>query len=300
MRIKHLPLRAKTVVEGFYNGLHRSPFHGFSVEFSEYRPYSPGDDPRSLDWKLYARSDRYYVKRFEDETNRRCYLLVDQSRSMRFGSLAYGKAEYARTVAATLAYYLTLQRDNVGLLTFDAGVGEFLPARHRPGHLHRLMGILEHESEGRGTDLTGPLGQIAALIHKRGLVVLISDLLAPIDALKTNLAYLRSRGHEVLVLRVLDPREVAFTLDEPAMVTDMETGREMFVDPRTAEQEYRRRFAEHEDAVRGDCAALGVDFARLRTDEPLEQALFDLVASQRRRGRSSIRGRAAAGAGGVR
>src|SRR3954465_1587194 len=138
MTIRSLELRARAVVEGFWNGIHRSPYHGFSVEFSEYRQYTPGDDLRYLDWKLFARSDRYYIKRFEDETNLRCYLLVDLSRSMGYGSLQYTKVEYARTAAATLAYFLSLQRDAVGLVTFDEGIADYLPARFRPGHLHRL------------------------------------------------------------------------------------------------------------------------------------------------------------------
>src|SRR3954471_6773350 len=148
MRIKSLQLRARIVVQGFLSGLHRSPHHGFSVEFSEYRQYTPGDDLRYLDWKLFARSDRYYLKRFEDETNLRCYLLVDLSRSMGYGSLAYNKAEYAKTAAATVAYFLSLQRDAVGLVTFDAGIQEYLPARYRPGHTHRLMVALERSPAG--------------------------------------------------------------------------------------------------------------------------------------------------------
>src|SRR5687767_15862579 len=132
MRIKSLQLRAKIVVQGFLNGLHRSPHHGFSVEFSEYRQYTPGDDPRYLDWRLYARSDRYYVKRFEDETNLRCHLLVDLSKSMGFSSLAYDKASYAKTAAATIAYFLSLQRDAVGLVTFDTAIQDYLPPRFRP------------------------------------------------------------------------------------------------------------------------------------------------------------------------
>src|SRR5215469_10681651 len=138
MRIKNLQLRAKVVVEGLLSGLHRSPYHGFSVEFSEYRQYSDGDDLRYLDWRLFARSDRYYIKRFEDETNLRCYLLVDLSRSMGFGSLAYSKADYAKTAAATFAYFLSTQRDAVGLTTFDERIGDYLPARFRPGHMHRI------------------------------------------------------------------------------------------------------------------------------------------------------------------
>lgn len=163
MRIKNLELRAKLVVDGFLSGLHRSPYHGFSVEFTEYRQYSPGDDLRFLDWRLFARSDRFYLKRFEDETNLRCYLLVDLSRSMGFHSAAlkYDKAEYAKTVAATIAYFLTLQRDAVGLITFDQAIREYVPARFRSGHLHRLMMLLEHQLAGTATNIGLPLEQVA-------------------------------------------------------------------------------------------------------------------------------------------
>src|SRR5436190_10913516 len=162
MRIRSLQLRARIVVQGFASGLHRSPLHGFSVEFSEYRQYTPGDDPRYLDWRLYARSDRYYLKRFEDETNLRCHLLVDLSRSMGYGSIDYTKVEYARTAAATLAYFLAMQRDAVGLVTFDERIADYVPARYRPGHLHRLMLCLERAVAGTSTDLASPLEQVVA------------------------------------------------------------------------------------------------------------------------------------------
>src|SRR5438309_5673738 len=175
MAIKNLELRAKVVVEGFWNGLHRSPYHGFSVEFTEYRQYSPGDDPRYLDWRLYARTDRYFIKKFEDETNLRCHLLVDNSRSMTYGSLSYTKAQYANTLAATLAYFLYLQGDAVGLLTFDERIREYLPARHRPGHLRHIMLKLEQPASGAATNLTVPLHRIVRTVKKRALLVLISD-----------------------------------------------------------------------------------------------------------------------------
>jgi uncharacterized protein (DUF58 family) len=292
MRIRNLQLRAKSVVEGFYNGLHRSPFHGFSAEFSEYRPYTPGDDPRYLDWKLFARSDRFYIKRFEDETNRRCYLLVDLSRSMGYGSIGYTKIEYARTMAATLAYYLSLQRDSVGLLTFADDVYEFLAARHRPGHFHQFLVCLERSLQGTSTNLAAPLERIAKTIRKRGLVIWISDLLAPIESVQQNLGYLRSRGHEVVVLRVLDPAEIDFQLDGATMLQDLESGREMFIDPEVAAADYRARFAEHEQAIRDLCDPLGVDFYRTPTDQPLEQVLFHILNTQLRRGRNASRVRA--------
>jgi uncharacterized protein (DUF58 family) len=289
MRIKNLQLRAKVVVEGFLSGLHRSPYHGFSVEFTEYREYTPGDDLRYLDWKLFARSDRYYLKRFEDETNLRCYLLVDLSKSMGFGSLTYDKAEYAKTVAATIAYFLSLQRDAVGLVTFDAAIKDYLPARFRPGHMHRLMLCLEKAPAGTGTDLTAPLEQIAKTARKRGLVVLLSDLLAPIGELETKLGYLRSRGHEVVVIRTLDPVEIDFPFEEAAMFQDLESGRELYVDPHLVRERYQQRFGEHRAALTQTCSKLGIDLYELATNQPLEMALFDLINARMRRGRQVAR-----------
>ncbi|HEX5446479.1 MAG TPA: DUF58 domain-containing protein [Pirellulales bacterium] len=293
MRIKNLQLRAKAVVEGVFSGLHRSPYHGFSVEFSEYRQYTSGDDLRFLDWRLFARSDRYYIKRFEDETNLRCYLLVDASRSMSFGSLAYDKGEYARTAAATLAYFLAAQRDAVGLVTFDERIQEYLPARYRPGQLHRIMLALGRALAGRATDLGVPLEQIARTASKRGLIVLISDLLAPIDALETQLGYLRSRGHDVMLMRVLDPAEIDFRFQNATQFEDLESGRQFYVDPPAARQRYLEQFAAHAAAIVRACNRLGIDYYQLATDRPLELALFDFLNSRLRRGRRSLRRRRA-------
>ena len=279
----------KVVVEGFLHGLHRSPYHGFSVQFSEYRQYTPGDEPRYLDWRLFARTDRYYVKRFEDETNLRCYLLVDMSRSMGFGSQPYTKSDYAKTAAATIAFFLSLQRDAVGLLTFDERVQEYLPARFRPGHLHRLILALEHTLSGRATNLQIPLEQLAATVHKRGLVILISDLLAPVEALEKHLGYLRSRGHEVVVLRVLDPAEQVLSFADASVVEDLETGRSLYIDPQAARNAYRERFETHAELIRQSCARLGIDFSVMSTEQPLESALFDLMHARIRRGRNAIR-----------
>jgi uncharacterized protein (DUF58 family) len=280
MRIKSLALRARIVVQGFLSGLHRSPHHGFSVEFSEYRQYSPGDDLRYLDWRLYARSDRYYIKRFEDETNLRCHLLVDLSRSMGYGSLGYTKVEYARTAAATLAYFLSMQRDAVGLVTFDQQIADCVPARYRPGHLHRLMVCLERAIAGTSTDLSGPLEQIAATVRRRGMVVLISDLLTATDALRTRLGYLRSQGHEVVLLRVLDPAELDFRFEQPAMFVDMESGRDLYVDPSSARQSYQANFSRHAKDIERICSELGIDLYPLTTSQPLELALFDILQSR--------------------
>ena len=293
MRIKSLELRAKLVVEGLWSGLNRSPFHGFSVEFTEYRQYTPGDDLRYLDWRLFARSDRYYIKRFEDETNLRCHLLLDMSRSMGYGTLSYTKADYAKTAAATLAYFLTMQRDAVGLLTFGETITEHLPARYRPGHMHRLMLCLEHALSGSTTDVTAPLERIAATVTKRGLIVLISDLLAPLEALEQNLGHLRARGHEVVLLRVLDPSELSFEFRDPAMFHDIESGRDLYVDPDTARESYLREFGRHAEAIAATCTNLGIDYYQLPTDRPLELVLSDFLNARMRRGRQVGRRRAA-------
>ncbi|HVT82602.1 MAG TPA: DUF58 domain-containing protein [Phycisphaerae bacterium] len=289
MRIKSLQLRARIVVQGFLSGLHRSPHHGFSVEFSEYREYSPGDDPRHLDWKLYARSDRYYIKRFEEETNLRCHILMDMSRSMGFGTLAYTKIDYARTIAATLAYFLAGQRDAVGLVTFDQKIAEIAPARYRPGHLHRLMICLERAVAGKSTNLAAPLEQVAATVRKRGMVVLISDLLAPAEALRQHLGFLRSQGHEVMIMRVLDPAEISFAFTKAALFSDMETGRELYIDPELARQQYTADFQRHQSEIEKLCRELGIDFYQMPTSTPLELSLSDFIRSRAHARRQVLR-----------
>lgn len=289
MAIKDLELRARLVVEGFWHGLHRSPYHGFSVEFTEYRQYTPGDDPRYLDWRLFARTDRYYIKKFEDETNLRCYLLVDRSRSMDFGSAGYTKSQYANTLAATLAYFLYHQGDAVGLLTFDEQIREYLPARHRIGHLRRLMLQLEKDVQGADTDLVAPLQRIVAMVRKRSVMVLISDFLAPIEALERNLTPLAASGHEVILLQVLDPTEVNFTFDKPVMFRDAESGRDLFIDPATARKGYLERLRVHQEAVLATCQRLGAGFRSLHTDRALELAMFDFLRERMQRAKRSSR-----------
>jgi uncharacterized protein (DUF58 family) len=283
MSIKNLELRARIVVEGFWTGIHRSPYHGFSVEFTEYRQYTPGDDPRYLDWRLYARSDRYYIKKYEDETNLRCHLLVDNSRSMTYGSLPYTKAQYANTAAATLAYFLYLQGDGVGLLTFDEQIRDYLPARHRRGHLRHLMLNLEKDAGGTQTDLTRPLQRIVEIVTKRGVMVFISDLLAPIEALEKNLASLGACGHEVIVFNILDPAELTFKFDKATIFHDMESGRDLYIDPHLARKEYLKRLESHLSRVEAICQKLGMSYHRFATDRPLELALFDFVRARSER-----------------
>jgi len=295
MRIKNLQFRAKSIVDGFHNGLHRSPLHGFSVEFSEYRPYSDGDDPRTIDWKLYARSDRYYIKKFEDETNRRCYLVVDKSKSMEYGSLQYTKCEYAKTLAATLAYYLTLQRDAVGLLTFDDDIVDMLTARFRTGQLKRILALLDKELAGASTDLQKPLAHLADLVRQRSLIILVSDFLVPVETLRAPLAMLRARRHEVVMVRVLDPAEVTLSLEQASMVQDMETGRELYVDPAVAKGTYQAKFKLHEASLVALAGQLGIGWTSLQTNESIEHVLFDFLSRQQRARVGSSRTRVRSG-----
>lgn len=281
-RIKTLELRAKVVVEGFLSGMHRSPYHGFSVEFSEYRQYSPGDDLKHVDWKVYARSDRFFVKKYEDETNLRCQLLVDQSRSMGFKGEGevMTKAEFGATLGATLAYFLHGQGDAVGVTTFAEGVLDYIPPKSRPGHLRRLMLLLEKTPEGRGTDLAGPLRRMAEISRKRGMFVLVSDLLAPVEELETRLGFLRARGHEVEVFQVLDRREMAFDFAAPSQFRDLESGREMFIDPAAAKSGYAERFEAHQARVAKVCGDRGIGLHQIVTDEPVEMALHRFLSGR--------------------
>jgi uncharacterized protein (DUF58 family) len=289
MSIRSLELRARAVVEGFLSGLHRSPYHGFSVEFTEYREYTPGDDLRYLDWRVFARSDRYVIKKFEDETNLRCHLITDQSQSMTFTSGSHTKAHYAATLAATLAYFLYLQGDAVGLLTFDERVRDYLPARHRADHLRQLMLALEKPAGGRATDLAAPLERAAQLMRKRGLVVLISDFLAPLEQLERSLMLLAASGQEAAVFQVLDPAELTLAFERPTLFQDMESGRELYIDPAAARGGYVEKMTAHGVALGAICQKLGVAYHRLTTDQPLELALYEFLQQRAKR---KTRGRA--------
>jgi len=289
MSIRNLELRARVVVEGFWHGLHRSPYHGFSAEFTEYRQYTPDDDPRYLDWRVFARSDRYFIKKFEDETNLRCYILADGSRSMAYGSNGHTKAQYAATLAATLAYFIYLQGDAVGLLTFDEQVREYLPARHRRGHLRHLMLALEKPAGGQATDLGAPLQRIVEIVRKRGLVLVISDFLAPLEKFEADLTALAACGHEIVVFQVLDRAELAFEFKEPLIFEDLESARTLFIDPGAARKEYLRKVESHCNGLRATCQRLGVSFHQLATDRPLEIILFDFLRERMQRRQSARR-----------
>ncbi len=280
MRIKSLELRAKSVVEGTWNGLHRSPYHGFSVEFTEYREYSPGDDPRHIDWKLAARSNQHYIKRFEEETNLCCHMLLDLSSSMQFHSLGYSKADYAKTLAATFAYFLSTQRDASGLIIFDEQVDSVVPARFTRGQLRRILIELERPPQGSHTNFVSPLKHAIETIKKRGLVVLISDLLSPLEDLNTHLGYLRAKGHEVALFQILDPSEIHLNFNETAIYEDLESGERMALNPKSAQANYQQQLNQHLEEIQNMCRKQGVHYHRLTTDTPLEAGLSDFLTDR--------------------
>ena len=296
MKIRHLEWRARSVVEGFWTGLHRSPYHGFSAEFTEYRAYTPGDDLRHVDWRVFGRSDRHVVRKFEEETNLRCLLLVDLSRSMAYGSGGHSKADYAATLAATLARFLHQQGDAVGLLSFDQRVREYLPPRHRSSHLRQIMLALEKSAGGTATDLVSPLRRVAELVRRRGRIVMISDFLAPLDALATVLGPLVAAGQEITLFQVLDPREMDFDFRTASLFEDVETGRTLYIDPTAARQGYLERFRAHGEALKSLAQNLGIALHTAPTDRPLETLLLD-VLQDRSRAQRGPRRRANPGSG---
>ncbi|SKA82043.1 Protein of unknown function DUF58 [Prosthecobacter debontii] len=282
-RIRSLELRAKVIVEGLWKGMHRSPYHGFSVEFSEYRAYVQGDDPRAIDWKVLARSDRTFIKKFEDETNLRCQLVVDHSRSMKFGSGPMTKADYAATLAATLALFLMQQGDAVGVTTFGPSLQEHIPARNRPGHLRRLMLELEKPAPAGATALDLSVKQLADLVRKRGVICLVSDMLAPVEKLERQLGLLGAMGHDVVVFHVMDRAEIDFRFDKAAHFRDLETGAERFIDPSVSREIYLNRLNVHRDFIRRACERQGIEYHWTPTDTSLEQVLFDFLSVRNRK-----------------
>ena len=281
-RLGTLELKARTIVEGFLSGLHRSPFKGFSVEFAEYRQYIHGDDLATIDWKVYARSDRYYVKKFEEETNLDCHLLVDASGSMGYGSHGLTKFEYGACVAASIAYLMNRQRDASGLMAFDDRVVEMLPASARPGHLRTLLLTLDRLRLGRETNLSKPIHQLAESLSKRGLVVLISDLLDDPDAVVRALKHFRYRGTDVIVFQILDPDELDFPFDRATRFEDLETSEEVMAVPGLVRDHYLHEIGRLIDTYRRELGAAGIDYQLLRTTDPLELALLSYLATRSR------------------
>lgn len=281
-RLGSLELKAKTIVEGFLSGLHRSPFRGFSVEFAEYRQYMPGDDLQTTDWKVYARSDRHVVKKFEEETNLDCHLLLDVSASMGYGSRGVTKLEYGSYLAAALAYLMTRQRDAVGLIAFDERIVSILPPSARPGHLRALLVALERITLGRRTDVAKPLTDLVRALAKRGLVVVISDLLDDPARVVEGLKRFHHRGTDVVVFHVLDSDELRFPFDRAARFRDLETAEEIVAEPAVVRRRYLGELESLVATYRRELRGCGIDYVLLDTSQPLELGLMSYLAARGR------------------
>ena len=281
-RLGTIDLKARTIVEGFLTGLHRSPYKGFSVEFAEYRQYIPGDDLATLDWKVYARSDRHFVKKFEEETNLTCHLLLDVSGSMAYGSGGITKLQYGSYLTAALAYLMHRQRDSFGLIAFDDSISALLPASARSGHLRAVLLALERLKIGARTDVAKPLHDLAAAVRKRGLVVLVSDLLDDPARVLDGLKHFRYRGTDVIVFHVLDPYELQFPFEQAARFRDMETADEVMAVPRSVRKGYIERMQGLIATYKRELGLVGIDYCLLDTSQPLELGLMSYLMTRRR------------------
>jgi uncharacterized protein (DUF58 family) len=276
-RIASLELVARTVVDGFISGLHRSPHLGFSVNFAEYRAYRPGDDIRKIDWKVYGRTDRFFVKEYEGETNTSIHLILDCSRSMAYGSQGIRKLEYGQFLAASLGYFAFQQRDAVGFISYDEDVIDYVPARGSIGHLNTVLHAIERVHPGEKTDFIKPLVSVSERLRRRGIVVVISDLYDEPANVMDGLRHLAFRGNDVIVFQILDPAELRFDFPNAAQFVDMETRAEMHVIPDYVRTGYRqvlnKQIAEYEKECRKD----RMDFLLMDTSQPLDSALFSYL-----------------------
>jgi len=284
-QLEGLALRAKAIVEGYVAGRHRSPYHGFSVEFAEHREYSPGDDLRYLDWKVFGRTDKFYLKRFQEETDLTCGLLVDASESMRYRSerAPWSKWECARTTAAALAYLVLNRQDRVGLTIFAEKTGTTLRPEAGADRFKDLVQALEAGAPAGRTALERVLHETAERYRRRGLIVVISDFFSPLDEVSVGLRHLRHRRHDVIVVHILDPQEMEFSFREPLRFRGMEGLPKKLADPRSLRQAYLREFGRFLSGLRAACRGLNIDYLLLRTDWPLDRALTQYLLTRSRR-----------------
>jgi uncharacterized protein (DUF58 family) len=278
-RLKNLTLAARRVVEGYFAGMHKSPHRGFSIEFAEHREYTPGIDPRHIDWRVYGRRDKLYVKQYEEETSLRGYLLLDKSGSMGYKhGAALTKLEYASFLAASLAYLMAFQHDSVGLITYDTQVRDLVPPRQGPGHLRAVMEKLEQTEAGGDTGLSDTFHQLAETIKRRALVVIISDLFDDPEKLVESLKHFRHKKHEVIVFQTLDPAELTFPFDDISRIEDIENRREVVSDPRAFRKAYLEELASFQDSIRGGCLGAQIDYTVAQTDNPFDLFLGTYLA----------------------
>jgi len=280
--ISGLDLIAKTVVDGFVAGLHRSPDFGFSQEFAEYRAYSQGDDLRHVDWNVFARTDRCYLKRYRGETNTQLLVLLDTSASMGYGSQEVNKLDYARFVSASLCYLANVQRDAAGLIVFDEDVVNYVAPSTRQGQLFRLLHAIEKAEPGTRTDFTKPFVHFQNFLHRRGIVVVLSDFYEDPDVIVKTVEPLRFHGNEVVLFHILDPQEIAPKFRQPVLLVDMEDAHHSLeVSPEYARHDYRRKIDSHIETLRDKTRGAGMDYFLMDTSRPLDEGLREYLSVRR-------------------
>lgn len=282
--LSNLDLVARTVAEGFLNGLHRSPFFGFSQEFREYKAYAEGDDPRFIDWNVYARTERTYIKRFLGETNTHLVILLDASASMNFGSGAVTKLQYGKYLAATLAYLATRQHDAVGLIVFDEDILDHRPPSSRAGHFQSVLHAIDRTEPGSGTDLARPIDRFREFQKGRGLVAVISDFYCDPEALLHGVRPLAYQGQDVVLFQLLDPQELKPEFRESALLEDMESGDTVEVSPSFMRARYREKIDAHISDLKREAAGAGADHVLVDVTHPLDEALRGYLLFRQRRG----------------
>ncbi|MFT4546426.1 MAG: hypothetical protein ACI8XO_001654 [Verrucomicrobiales bacterium] len=281
-RIKRLDVRARHVVEGFITGAHRSPYNGFAIEFAGHREYSPGDELKHIDWNVWAKTDRLYIKEYEEETNLKSTVIVDCSKSMSYKGHGWRKFDYAATIAAVLTQLLQRQQDSVGLVTFDTKVRMNLPPSSRPNHLKQMVEVLENTELDDKTDVGDVFLELAQQIRQRGMVILISDFFTDIDQLRESLQQFRLRRHEVILFHVMDDDEISFPFEDHTRFIGLESVDEVHADPRALRKSYLKIVNEFMAKTRKLCDGLGVDYKLINTSEPLDAALTSYLAFRKK------------------
>ena len=281
-KLNNLSLKARFVVEGFIVGLHKSPYHGFSVEFSEHRAYGFGDEIRHIDWKLWGKTDKFFVKQFEEETNLKSYLLLDQSLSMKFQSNRINKLDYSKILAASLGYLMLKQQDAVGLTLFDSKIRTNIYPKSKPSHLNLILSKMEHINLGPETNIAPVLHQVAEVIKKKGLIILISDLLDSPEEILSGLQHFRYKGHEVLVFHILDPQEINLDYTTRTRFKDIETGEELITEPWHIKDDYQESIKSFCNYFQTHCFQNNIDYIQLCTNDSLDVALTEYMVKRKK------------------
>ena len=282
--LNSISMKAKLVVEGYIIGQHRSPYHGFSVEFSEHRSYEPGDEVRHIDWKLYGKTNRLYVKRYEEETNLRAHLILDTSKSMSYTSNKVSKLDYGSYLLAALSYLMISQQDAAGVVLFDEKIRSFIPPKSTPSHLNTLLNVLDTPKPGNDTKIESVLHQMAERINKRGLVIIISDLLDEPKSVLKGLKHFRHRKQEVILFHILDRNELEFEFENRTKFVDMESGEEITTDPWHIKNDYKNLILDVQKYYRRNCRLNKIDYVPLYTDDSLEKGLSEYFNKRQRLG----------------